>query len=114
PFFPPHDGCVLLIEDVGEAPYRVDRMLTSLRSSGVLSRVAGVLIGEFTACKPPDDGRTTDEGPRHRPRDLPSPIVGSTRIGHADESWEVALGGLVDLDADRRAVTFLQGAVAPP
>jgi muramoyltetrapeptide carboxypeptidase len=115
PFFPPVDGCILLIEDVGEAPYRVDRMLTSLRLAGVLSRAAGVLIGDFTDCAPRDDGRTVSDVLRDRLCDLPIPVLGHVPIGHADdESWEVALGGHVDLDADRRAVTILQSAVAPP
>ena len=115
PFFPPVDGCVLLIEDVGEAPYRVDRMLTSLRLAGVFERAAGVLVGDFTRCDPREDGRSVDEVLRDRLCDLPIPVVGHVPIGHGDdESWEVVLGGLVDLDADRRSVTFLQSAVAPP
>lgn len=114
PFSPPVDGCVLLIEDVTEAPYRIDRMLTTLRLAGVFERVAGVLIGDFTRCAPGPDGRTVDDVLRDRLGDLPIPVVGIVPIGHDDEeNWEVALGGLVDLDADHGVVTFLQAAVAP-
>ena len=42
------DGAILLLEDVGERPYRVDRMLTSLRLAGWFERVAGVVVGDFT------------------------------------------------------------------
>jgi muramoyltetrapeptide carboxypeptidase len=112
PFFPPVDGAVVLLEDVAEAPYRVDRMLTTLRLSGALDRAAGVLIGDFTRCDPGADGRTVDEVLRDRLLDLPIPVLGPVPVGHSDdENWEVALGGLVDLDADRGLVTFLQGAV---
>lgn len=115
PFEVPVDGCVLLLEDVGEAPYRVDRMLTTLRLAGVFARAAGVLLGDFTRCDPREDGRTVDAVLRDRLLDLAIPVVGPTPIGHDDaENWEVALGGLVDLDADRGVVTFLHSAVARP
>ncbi len=114
PFFPPIDGCVLLLEDVGEAPYRVDRMLTTLRLSGALQRAAGVLVGDFTNCHPREDGKTVDAVLQERLGDLGLPALMHVPVGHDDaESWEVALGGLVELDADRGVVTFLQGAVAP-
>lgn len=115
PHFPPVDGCVVLLEDVGEAPYRVDRMLTSLRLAGVFERAAGVLVGDFTRCEPRDDGRTVDAVLSDRLGDLPVPVVGPVPIGHSDaENWEIALGGRVELDADRGLVTFLQAAVATP
>jgi muramoyltetrapeptide carboxypeptidase len=114
PYAVPVDGCVLLLEDVGEAPYRIDRMLTTLRLAGVLARAAGVLVGDFTACAPRDDGRTVDDVLRDRLGDLSIPVASGIPIGHSDaENLEVALGGVVDLDADRGLVTFLQGAVAP-
>lgn len=113
PFFPPVDDAILLIEDVGEAPYRVDRMLTTLRLSGALARCAGVLIGDFTRCEPQKDGRDVDTVLRDRLGDLEIPVLMRVPVGHADEeSWEVALGGLAELDADRGLVTFLQSAVA--
>ena len=47
-------GAVLFLEDVGERPYRIDRMLTQLRLSGALDRVAGIAIGQFTQCDDPE------------------------------------------------------------
>lgn len=114
PYFPPVDGAILLLEDVGEAPYRVDRMLTSLALAGVLERVAGVLLGDFTRCEPQRDGRTVDEVLRERLGDLGVPVLGGLPIGHGDEeNLEVPLGALAELDADSGRVTFLQGAVEP-
>lgn len=114
PFFPPVDGCVLLIEDVGEAPYRVDRLLTTLRLAGVFERVVGVVVGDFTRCGPGEDGKTVGAVLQERLGDLGLPVVMHVPVGHDDaENWEVTLGGLVELDADRGVVTFLQGAVAP-
>lgn len=51
-FFPELDGAVLVLEDVNEPPYRVDRMLNQLAMAGVFDRVAGVVFGEFVDCEP--------------------------------------------------------------
>ncbi|MFO0573549.1 MAG: LD-carboxypeptidase [Polyangia bacterium] len=114
PYFPPVDGAILLLEDIGEAPYRVDRMLTSLRLAGIFARTAGVLLGDFTRCEPQRDGRTVDEVLRERLGDLACPVLCGLAVGHGDsENLEVPLGALAELDADRGCVTFLQGAVEP-
>src|SRR3546814_6627981 len=46
PYLPDFDGAILFLEDVDEAEYRIDRMLTQLALSGVLRRVAGVVFGQ--------------------------------------------------------------------
>ena len=51
PYMPPLDGAVLLLEDVGERPYRLDRMWTHLRLAGVFERVRGIVLGDFTDCE---------------------------------------------------------------
>ena len=50
PFFPDTAGKVLILEEVGEAPYRIERTLTQLRLSGAFDRCAGVIFGHFTSC----------------------------------------------------------------
>ena len=50
----PARGGILLLEDVGEEPFRVDRMLTQLRRSGYLDGVAGIVAGTFSGCGPPN------------------------------------------------------------
>jgi muramoyltetrapeptide carboxypeptidase len=54
PYLPALDGAVLLLEDVGERPYRLDRMWTHLALAGVFDRVRGLALGEFTECEEPD------------------------------------------------------------
>ncbi len=48
---PNYDGVILAFEDVSEAPYRIDRMLTQWRSSGALAKVKGIALGSFTQCE---------------------------------------------------------------
>ena len=61
-FFPALDGAVLVLEDVNEPPYRVDRMLNQLAMAGVFDRVAGVIFGAFVDCEPEreTEGRIED------------------------------------------------------
>ena len=61
-FLPELDGAVLVLEDVNEPPYRIDRMLNQLAMAGVFDRVAGVVFGEFVDCDPEreSEGRIED------------------------------------------------------
>ena len=49
------EGAVVFLEDIGERPYRVDRMLTNLTAGGHLARASAVLVGDFTDCAPGPD-----------------------------------------------------------
>lgn len=51
PYFPDLDGAILFLEDIGEAPYRIDRMLTQLRLTGALNGLSGIMFGRCTACE---------------------------------------------------------------
>jgi muramoyltetrapeptide carboxypeptidase len=55
PYAPETRGHLLFLEEVREAPYRIDRMLTQLHQAGISSRVAGMILGVFEKCEPPDD-----------------------------------------------------------
>ena len=59
------ENTLLFIEDVGEAPYKLDRMLQQFRLSGLLSRIKGLVIGTFTDCEGDDDERDYDLGIKH-------------------------------------------------
>lgn len=109
----PLDGCVLLLEDVGEAPYRVDRMLTQLREAGCLSALAGVVLGSFTSCDPRADGRTVEAVLFDRLGDLGVPVVSGLPCGHGPHDRAIALGARVVLDADRGTLSFVEPPLRP-
>ncbi|HBQ14848.1 MAG: LD-carboxypeptidase [Sandaracinaceae bacterium] len=111
PYAPPLDDAILFLEDVGEAPYRVDRMLTTLRQAGWLARVRGVALGSFTACDPRADGRTVEAVLRDRLADLGVPVAAGVGAGHAPEDGEVPLGAVAQLDATRGSLRFVENAV---
>jgi muramoyltetrapeptide carboxypeptidase len=94
PFAPPLDGCLLFLEDVGERPYRIDRMLTTLRQSGWLGRCSGFILGEFTDGDPGDDGVTLEQVVRDRLGDLGVPVVAGFPAGHIDHNEPLTFGAL--------------------
>jgi len=83
PFRPNLDGALLLIEDVDENPYAIDRALTQLRLAGILDRLAGVLIGTFTGT-PEQNARLADTVPKLVLSLVPEsvPVVGNVAYGH--------------------------------
>jgi muramoyltetrapeptide carboxypeptidase len=104
PDMPELRGAVLLLEDVNEAPYKVDRMLTQLRRAGALTGLAGVAVGQFTQCA--DDWPVSivdvlaeQLGP------LDVPVLGGLPIGHGRDQLTVALGAPATLDLEHRTLT---------
>lgn len=97
PYAPHLDGAILLLEDVGEKPYRVDRCLTQLGLAGALERVAAVAIGRFTECD--DGGQLALDVVRDAVRALGVPCVEGLPVGHEDANFAVPLGATATLVA---------------
>jgi muramoyltetrapeptide carboxypeptidase len=111
PWLPSFEGAVLLLEDVGERPYRIDRMWTHLRLSGALAGLRGLVIGDFNLCEEKDADYSSHDVLRELAHEAGVPCAGGFRIGHAEVNYPVALGTRVHLDADARRLSFLEGAV---
>jgi muramoyltetrapeptide carboxypeptidase len=111
PFMPPLDGGILLLEDVSEQPYRLDRMWTHLELAGVFRKLKGIVLGEFVGCEPRDGSFTAAEVLRELARATGLPCAAGFPIGHGDVNEPVALGVRVRLDADATRLTFLEPAV---
>jgi muramoyltetrapeptide carboxypeptidase len=92
------EGCILLIEDVGEAPYRVDRMLQQLQSSGCLAGVVGVAVGTFSGCSAPKD---SDWGLKDLICEaLDVPVIGGLPVGHGPENRAFIYGAPASFEGD--------------
>lgn len=110
------DGAILLVEDVNEAPYRLDRMFTQLRRAGVLDSVAGVVVGALRGCEPPTDRPSASAAQvvDDRLGMLGVPVVQGLDVGHTDRQFAVPFGVRARLDADEGALTVTQAAVQSP
>ncbi|MBD2136867.1 LD-carboxypeptidase [Anabaena sp. FACHB-1237] len=103
------DGVILALEDVTEAPYRIDRMLTQWRLSGVLSKVAGIALGGFTKCEAPANipSFTVEEVLRERLADLNIPIVSHLPFGHDNPNAALPVGVSATLDGDQGVLEII-------
>ncbi|MBX6963739.1 LD-carboxypeptidase [Alcaligenes faecalis] len=99
PYFPQIDGGILFLEDVGEAPYRVERMLTQLWHAGVLNRQMAVVLGRFTAYKTgaSDNGFDMDSVVRWLRETVKVPVVTGLPYGHVDVKVSLPVGKEVGL-----------------
>jgi muramoyltetrapeptide carboxypeptidase len=111
-YMPSLSGAVLMLEEVTERPYRIDRALTHLLSAGALRGVRGVAVGQLTRCDEPDDGHvgpTAEQVVVERLETLGVPVVTGFAFGH-DPNRNAALpfGARVRLDADACSLECLE------
>ena len=104
-------GKLLFLEDVGEKPYRIERMLTHLRMAGKLSGLAGVLFGSFTDCEP-EGGRGFREIIEELFHDAPYPVVAGFPAGHGEENLLLPFGVKMALDGRTGVLSLLESPVA--
>ncbi|MGW3607865.1 S66 peptidase family protein [Micromonospora sp. NPDC005161] len=104
PDLPDLTGAVLLIEDVQEPPYKVDRMLTHLRRAGALDGLAGVAVGQFTDCADGWDTTIVDVL-GERLGGLGVPVLGGLPIGHGPGQLTVPVGTQATLDTTTATLT---------
>ena len=108
PWFPDLRGSILVLEDVGEAPYRVDRMLTQWRSSGVLRGLAGVATGRFSWKGEVEPGDFSMDGIlEERLSDLGIPLVMNLPLGHGLPNMALPLGAAATLDANQGTLKLI-------
>lgn len=112
PFMPALEGAVLLLEDVGERPYRLDRMWTHLELAGVFRKVSGIALGSFTHCEERDAPYSSQDVLRELAVATGLPCATGFPIGHGDINEPVPLGVRVRLDASTAQLTFLEPAVS--
>jgi muramoyltetrapeptide carboxypeptidase len=104
---------ILLIEDVNEAPYRIDRMLAQLKLAGKLTEIRGAVLGQFTTefvreDKLTDDARFDTNGVLAQYfKDAGIPVLMNYPIGHHKQNATVPLGAQVEIDADKKMLRIL-------
>jgi len=111
PYAPDFNGAILVLEDIGEAIYRIDRMLRQLILAGALERCTAIVAGDF---RPPrgeatTDDRTLDEVLTEAATLAGIPCVAGAPFGHIADQWTIPLGATAELDTDARTLRVLSG-----
>ena len=113
PYAPEYAGAIVFFEDVQEAVYRIDRMLTQLWLAGSLQQAAGIVFGKFTEIPPSTSTYqfSLEQVLADRAQALGVPAVRGLMIGHVEDQATLPIGCEVELDAEARTLTLLEPAV---
>jgi muramoyltetrapeptide carboxypeptidase len=114
-YLPEFKEKILLIEEVGEVPYRVDRMLNQLRLAKVFNHVKGVILGTFTDCNETDPSKKTlslGEVVADYFNKLKIPVIYNLKCGHVKDSITIPMGVMVKLNASANVLEIVESAVS--
>lgn len=113
PYLPDWSGAILFLEDINEAVYRVDRMLTQLSLAGILEQLNGFVFGICSRCPPDTEygSLTLEEVLADHAAPLGIPAYHGALIGHIRRQFPMPIGIEAELDADRGAIRLLEPAV---
>jgi len=118
PFEPSFKDKILFFEDIGEQPYRLDRMLTHLLNAGILKQLAGVAVGINRDCEDTKDSKrdeyrqTAADVMKERLSDLAVPVLTGLPFGHVALNATIPVGVRARLDADAGDLIILESAVS--
>jgi len=109
PFAPNFEGAILILEDIGEAVYRIDRMLRHLILAGALQQCVAMVAGDFRPPKGENsrDNRTLDDVLTEAAERAGIPCLAGAPFGHIADQWTIPLGGIAELDTDARSLRVL-------
>ena len=113
-WLPDFTGAILFIEDIDEAPYRIDRMLTQLALGGVLGKLAGVIFGQCSSCTaagPSYGGFTLSEVLQQHLEPLGVPAFQGALFGHVANQFSLPEGVQAEMDAGAGTIRLLEAAV---
>jgi len=104
---------IVFLEDIGERPYRIDRMFTQLLQACKLGEAAGIALGIFDDCeaKQGSDSLTLMETFEDRLGNLGIPVIYGLSFGHIDNQFTFPIGVEAELDTDNQTITLLESAV---
>ena len=112
-YLPSWKQTILFVEEIGEDPYRVDRMLTQLKLAGILPQIAGFIFGQCTNCVPKnqEDSLTLAQVLTDHIQPLGIPAWYGSMIGHIKDKFTVPVGLEVEINANQGTIHLLESAV---
>ena len=106
PYMPNVKGKILLLEDVEEAPYSIDRMLTHLKNAGIFDKVSGIILGDFYHCRNTYD-KSDDNAYRVLEnffKDFKIPVMYGLPYGHTPQHFCLPFGTKVIMDTSKHTI----------
>lgn len=110
PYSPAYRGCIFVMEDTSEAPYRIDRMLYQMRMADCFQGVSGVVLGSFQGC---GNYEAICEIAASLFEDMQIPILGGFEIGHGKDNLTLPMGIRATLDTDQGSLAYQETATIP-
>lgn len=114
PYFPEFTGAILLIEDIDEEPYRIDRYLAQLKLAGVFEKIAGIVLGQFIDCSPSDPEKPSlelDQIFEDYFGHLNIPIIANFAYGHSAIKHTIPIGIRAILDTEQKGLILTESGV---
>jgi muramoyltetrapeptide carboxypeptidase len=110
PYYPDFQDAILFIEDVGEDPYRIDRMMSTLKLNGTLGKIKGFVFGQCSDCKPGSGygAFTVDQIMDQYIIPLGIPAYFGAMIGHISKQFIIPVGARVRLNANDGSLTIVE------
>ena len=103
----PFKNSILFIEDIGEKPYQIDRMMQNLRISGALSQLSGLLIGQFTEYEEdPEMNKTLFQIIADAVKEYNYPVCYNFSAGHVDNNFPLLMGANAELKVTDRGASL--------
>ena len=101
PYFPDMAGKILILEDVGEAPYRLDNMFMQLKLAGVFHKINGLILGDFSQVGTLKDEKMLNNMIKEYFSDMPYPVVRFKKYSHEKDHVVIPFAGMVHLDSKK-------------
>lgn len=114
-YLPKMNGAILLLEDIHEAPYRIDRMLNQLRLSKILKQINGVILGHFVDCYEPDPTKQTfslNEVIIEYFQSMKIPVIYNVKHGHIKDNITIPYGIKCVLNTTHSFIEITENAVS--
>jgi muramoyltetrapeptide carboxypeptidase len=110
PYYPDFKDAILFVEDIGEDPYKIDRMFSTLKLNGTLSKIKGFIFGQCTDCNPGGGygSLTLDDILDDYILPLNIPAYRGAMIGHVAKQFIIPVGAMVEMDADAGIFTLTE------
>ena len=114
PYAPGLRRSLLVLEEIDEAPHRVDRMMTQLLNAGILENICGLVLAKFTDCVPQDASKphfTTEQVLSQFAERLRVPVLSNLQYGHVPKKLTIPIGLKTRLNATKGILEVLENAV---